>query len=226
MTIRICAVITAETIKEAVKMAEIAEKSGADILELRSDYLKESGQLSDIVKSTSLPMILTLRRHDEGGRFTGSEKERIQTILKAAEDDFKYVDIELTAPSLTTLIEELEDTDLKTIISHHDLVATPSPTEMASTIKKEIQAGADICKIVTTANIIQDNLTCLNLVSEISKQHGVICFAMGKLGVASRVFSPLFGAYLTFASAIKGRESAPGQLTVKEMRQIYELLGV
>lgn len=226
MTIRICAAITAETIKEAIKMAEIAEKSGADILELRSDYLKESDQLSDIAKSTRLPIILTLRKHDEGGRFTGSEKERIQTILKAVEDGFKYVDIELTAPSLTTLMEELEDTDLKTIISHHDLVATPNPIEMVSTVKKEIQAGADICKIVTTANTIEDNFTCLNLVSEISKQHDVICFAMGKLGVISRVLSPLFGAYLTFASVIKGRESAPGQLTVKEMRRIYELLGV
>lgn len=223
---RICATITSGTIKEAIKMAGIAEKDGADLLEFRLDYLKELKSLDDVVKSTSLPTILTLRKQDEGGKFRGSEKARIQTILKAAEKDFKYVDLELATDSLANVVKELKKVGLNVIISAHNFTNTPSLPEMIRIINKERQVGADICKLITTATTRDDNVACLNLVSKVSKQTDVICFAMGKLGIISRILSPLIGAYLTFATAVKGRESAPGQLTVKEMRQIYRLLGV
>lgn len=223
---RICAAITSGTIKEAIKMAGIAEKDGADLLELRLDYLKELKSLADLVKSTNLPTILTLRKQDEGGKFRGSEKERIQAIFKAAEKGFKYVDLELATDSLTNVVNELKKVGLNIIVSAHNFTNTPDLSDMVRIINKQRQAGADICKLITTASTREDNVACLNLVSMVSKQTDVICFAMGKLGIVSRVLSPLIGAYLTFATAVKGRESAPGQLTVKEMRQIYRLLGV
>lgn len=226
MNPRICAAITARTFKEAIKLAEIAEKDGADLLELRLDYLKELKSISDIVNSTSLPTILTLRKQEEGGKFRGSEKTRIQTILKAAEKGFKYVDLELATDTLPKAVKELKKIGLKIIISSHNFTKTPSLPEMLRIINKEKKAGADICKLITTASTTADNTVCLNLVSKVSKQADIICFAMGKLGVISRIFSPLVGAYLTFATPVKGRESASGQLTVKDMQKIYRLLGV
>lgn len=222
---RICAAITSGTIKEAIEMAGVAEKDGADLLELRLDYLKQRNSLGDVVKSTSLPTILTLRKQEEGGKFRGSEKERIQTIFKAAEKGFKYVDLELATDSLSSVVEELKKAGLNIIISSHNFTNTPDLPEMTRVINKEREVGADICKLITTASTRDDNVTCLSLVSQVSKQTDVICFAMDKLGMISRVLSPLIGAYLTFAAVVKGRESAPGQLTVKEMRQIYRLLG-
>jgi 3-dehydroquinate dehydratase type I len=49
---------------------------------------------------------------------------------------------------------------------------------------------------------------------------------MGQAGKISRILSPLFGGIFTYASVSKGRESAPGQLTITELREIYALLGV
>jgi 3-dehydroquinate dehydratase len=47
---------------------------------------------------------------------------------------------------------------------------------------------------------------------------------MGEKGRISRVMAPLLGSYLSYASLDTGAESAPGQLTIAEMRQIQEIL--
>jgi 3-dehydroquinate dehydratase type I len=82
----------------------------------------------------------------------------------------------------------------------------------------------DICKIITTAKKIEDNLTCLRFVVEASKSNDVICFCMGKLGIISRLLSPVFGGYFTYASVGRGNESAIGQLTVAETKKFYGLI--
>jgi 3-dehydroquinate dehydratase len=48
---------------------------------------------------------------------------------------------------------------------------------------------------------------------------------MGENGKVSRLLSPLFGAFFTFASLEQGNETAPGQMTIQDMRASYELLG-
>jgi 3-dehydroquinate dehydratase type I len=222
---RICVALTAHTLKGAIGMAEVAEDSGADMLELRLDYLNSYGHLRDLVKSTKLPIILTLRKSGEGGKFQGSEEKRISTLLKAAGEGFSYVDVELSTSSLAKVLKELNKIGVKKIVSYHNLKSTPQQIELFQIARKEMSVGAGVCKIVTKANTINDNITCLNLVSRMQKRTKIICFATGKLGTASRIFSPLLGAYLTFASVTKGKESAPGQLTLKEMIQIYQLLG-
>jgi len=69
-------------------------------------------------------------------------------------------------------------------------------------------------------------LTVLNFVSRACKRTETVCFAMGELGKPSRILSPLFGALFTIASLERGRETAQGQLTVQEMRNIYQTLGL
>ena len=46
---------------------------------------------------------------------------------------------------------------------------------------------------------------------------------MGELGQISRILSPKFGGKLVFASLAKGKESAPGQLTIDELVNVYRI---
>jgi 3-dehydroquinate dehydratase len=48
---------------------------------------------------------------------------------------------------------------------------------------------------------------------------------MGELGKVSRLLSPLFGGFFTFASLEQGSETASGQMTIQEIKATYELLG-
>jgi 3-dehydroquinate dehydratase type I len=85
--------------------------------------------------------------------------------------------------------------------------------------------GADIVKIVTQAGAPQDNLRVLGLIS-LAKNLGIkiIAFCMGPMGRISRIASPLMGGYLTFASLETGNESASGQIPVREMKKILDII--
>jgi 3-dehydroquinate dehydratase len=49
---------------------------------------------------------------------------------------------------------------------------------------------------------------------------------MGERGKISRLLSPLFGAYFTFASLGQGSQTAAGQMSISEMKTAYTLLGM
>ena len=52
----------------------------------------------------------------------------------------------------------------------------------------------------------------------------LIAISMGEKGKITRVLGPLLGSYLTFAAIATGKESAPGQMTVKDLRDIFQII--
>lgn len=226
MNIRVCVPLAAEKTSELIPLIERAENTGAKLIEIRLDYLKEMDGIEAIVRSSSLPLIATNRQYEQGGYRPQDEELRIRTLIKAAEGGFQYVDVELTTANLESLISKLRGLGVKPIVSFHDFEGTPTFSEMEHTLHKEIEAGGEICKLVTTAKNFNDNLTCLLLVSKMSEKSKIVCFAMGEKGIISRTLSPFFGAYFTYASLKKSMKTAPGQLTLSDLRRLYRILGV
>ncbi|GAI80793.1 unnamed protein product, partial [marine sediment metagenome] len=111
----------------------------------------------------------------------------------------------------------------KCMLSYHDLDKTPSLHDMKGIVRRQLEAGADVCKVVTTAQRFEDNLAILQLISEFPKAR-IVSLAMGPLGFASRVLCPLVGGDFTYASIEQGRESASGQITVSELRKLYGMV--
>jgi 3-dehydroquinate dehydratase I len=219
---RICASIAKETSAEVSEAIHSLELSSIDLIEIRADYLRDWGGIQKIPVSVNIPTVFTYKNTRQSQDGYGEEfRER----LKAAER-FTYIDFDLSTRGLKEQVAALRDQGIKPIISYHNDSNTPSLTTLRKIIQKESDAGAEICKLVTTAKRPEDNLTCLRLVKELSGRHKIVCFTMGYLGTPSRVMSPIFGAFFTFASIYVGEETAQGQLTVKEMREIYKILGV
>jgi 3-dehydroquinate dehydratase type I len=225
MTSKICASITARTADKLVDMVLKSEKHGANLIEVRLDFLQEPPDFKRIRRLTSLPLIATNRSQSEGGLFYGTEEARIRYLFAAASEGFEYIDLEVSTPMIGALAVKLKnESTSKLILSHHDFQTTPSLDGLNHIFKKELAAGADVCKIVPTANTAEDNLTCLRFTCHASKIKDVICFCMGKQGIPSRLFSPLLGGFMTYASVERGKEAASGQVTVEETRRFYELL--
>ena len=215
-----------KTTTEALHLIERAEEARADLIEVRLDCLKSHSELADLATHGKTPKIATNKPRSSQGNFSGTEAERLQTLLDAAKKGFEYVDIELTSPRLKDAFRELKSSSAKLIVSFHDFVETSGLSELNSVLEREIASGADVCKIVTTAKHFEDNLAVLNFTSAACRRATVVCFAMGEFGKVSRLLSPLFGADFTFASLERGGETAAGQMTVQEMRAAYELLGL
>ena len=218
--------ILPKTTTEALHLIEKAEEEHADLIEVRLDCLKDYGELADVAAHGKTLKIATCKLHSCQGKFSGTETEQWQILLSAAKNGFEYVDVELTQPKLKNAIKELKLLSVKSIVSFHDFAETPSPAELNSVLESEIASGADVCKIVTTAKRIEDNLVLLNFTSTVCNKAKVVCFAMGELGKVCRLLSPLFGGYFTFASFERGSETAAGQMTIREMKTAYELLGL
>jgi 3-dehydroquinate dehydratase type I len=222
VTDRICVSILPKTVPEALRLIEKAEGAHADFIEVRLDHLEDCLEnhqgLADLAAHGKTPKIAT----DKASR---NETEHRQMLTAAAKSGFEYVDVELSTPQLEDSVKELKALGAKPIVSFHKFDGSLSISELNSVLDREIAAGAEVCKIVTTAKQVKDNLTILNFVSAASSKTKVVCFCMGELGKVSRLLSPLFGGFFTFASLERGNETASGQMTIQEMKASYELLG-
>lgn len=201
---------------------DVGKVSDVDLVEVRIDMLGSCWR--KVINDLRVQWIACNRKVDEGGLWSGDEYSRVMELFKAVELGASFVDIELSTSDVKSLVGRLKRCGVKVIISKHITTHTPSLDELRVIVNQMINLGADVWKVVTKANDIRDNLVVLQLIKEF-KVPG-ISLAMGDLGVISRVLSPLVGGFLTYASVSKGSESAPGQLTVYELKSIYKLLGV
>lgn len=213
---RICAVIVNNDLK-AVKNIE----PFVDLLEVRIDLIGDGWQ--KLVGKFDKPWIACNRSADEGGGWEGNEARRIEKLLQAVELGASIVDIELRTKNLENIVQIIKKRT-KCLLSSHDFEKTPPLSELKQVVSRQLKAGADICKVITTAQDFEDNLTVLQLIPEFPSAK-VISFAMGPSGYLSRVLCPLVGGEFIYASVEQGKESAPGQIMVSDLVKIYEMLG-
>ena len=212
---RICAVITANH-PEAIKRVEPL----VDLFEVRIDYIGASW--TSLVKLMKKPWLACNRSVQHGGLWRDSEARRIAELLTAVELGASIIDIDMETPDLSDAIR-LFKSRARCLVSYHDWQKTPPLPDMQAIVRQQIADGADICKVVTTAQTPDDNMAVLQLIAG-STNAKIVSFAMGPLGVLSRVLSPLVGGEFTYASVEPDRESAPGQLAVVDLRKIYDLI--
>jgi 3-dehydroquinate dehydratase I len=214
---RVCAVITNTDLDSIRKVEPLA-----DLCEVRIDMIGKGWEnMARVVKK---PWIATNRLKTEGGLWEGSEEARRDKLLSALELGASIIDIELAAPDLDEIVPIIKK-KARCLISHHDTRRTPPTTELRRIIENEMAASADICKVVTTARSFEDNVNVLNMISEFRPAE-VVAFAMGPRGQMSRMLCPLCGGAFTYAAINEEGRSASGQLTVSQLRIVYEMMRI
>ena len=220
---RICAVITEPTVGAArARMRRAAEV--ADLIELRLDYLRdfdfnEPRQVGALLDGKPLPVIVTCRSVDEGGQQKIDEAARLRLLAEAARHGADYCDIE-AAHYDEAAAAQLDSSRL--IVSYHNF--TESPADLATIYERVVRLPAAIHKIVVRANDIGDTLKVFQLLDRAAAEHRpLIAIAMQEAGMLTRILGPSRGGFLTFGSLARGHESAPGQLTCDELRDLYHV---
>ena len=212
--------ILPKNVNEAKTLLEKAQEAQANMIEVRFDKIEDLTEIACLTKIVQIPLIATNRKSIMG------TNEAQRTLLIAAKNGFEYVDMDINNPNLKENVKEIRTLGTKPIISFHNYYGTVSSNELEIILEQEIQSGAEICKIVTTAKTYQDNLDLLNFIQKANGKAKIICFAMGEKGKISRLLSPTFGAYLTYASVEGETETAPGQMTIQDMKAAYRVLGI
>lgn len=181
-----------------------ASHSGADYIELRTDYFSIA-QIMNLAQRSRLPIILTVKR--------------AMTLPSVLPHSVKYIDFDYKAPQ--TKLRRVPH-GLNIIQSFHDYTATPTYTKLAALVKRAHQHGY-LPKIATTIRTVDD----LAVIARLQKTYGkrIIAIGMGELGIMTRLYNK---SLLTFAALTQRSITASGQLTVTQLRsgmQLYGLIG-
>ncbi|MBX3443446.1 MAG: shikimate dehydrogenase [Planctomyces sp.] len=200
--------------RELVKSHQALAEKGAELVELRIDWLRYPPDLSRVIKERPTAIVVTCRRPQDGGRWRGSEDDRLMLLRQAIASGVDYVDLE---EDIAKKIPRYGKT--KRIVSYHNFEETPDDFDLPDIYERMLELDADIIKIVTMAQTPADNVRMLQLQAEAERP--TVAFCMGDIGIPSRVLCGRYGAPFTYATYSRERVLAPGQLSFDELRDLY-----
>ena len=221
MTYKTCVTITEKTPKKLNLILKNALKK-SDYAELRFDFLKPS-QVPDALESTKNQLsrcVCTLRPTIEGGKFQGTDKERMSILKLIAEYHPFLLDVEFSTLRKNKILHNyIKKTNTEILVSWHDFKKTPSIPALKKMYKQMEKFSKNI-KIVTNAKTHDDSSKILSLYSNSTKTN-LVAFAMGDEGRMSRILCLYLGAPFTYVSL--GKPVAPGQFSLDQVKRIIRV---
>ncbi|MFX1366571.1 MAG: type I 3-dehydroquinate dehydratase [Promethearchaeota archaeon] len=245
MKYRICIAIRVKSasLSEVKPLLDKGIEKKPDFIELRFDYINNVQSLSlDFIKdllniiNLRIPLIFTFRAPSEGGQSNISQEEHFKILKMFIEAKPEYIDIEMNTQEdyLYEFIKLASQNGVNIICSYHNFEKTNNLVEAIDLItnfndklvqnlplKTKINSKI-IYKTIFTAQTFKDNLIPLKLCKHfVNAPNKLISFCMGETGIFSRIMSVTVGSFFTYASIEE--KTAPGQLNIDIIREIYNL---
>ncbi len=186
-------------------------------IELRLDlwpYL-DAAKIEEFIQRADLPVLLTLRKASQGGKFQGTEWEREALIERflALEPSFFDLEYDMRPEFLHRVMKKYSKTQF--ILSCHNCQTSADLEEVYCLMQ---QYPIFHYKIAAAAHSTNEALKML-LFAKKRPKTSAIC--MGEEGTFARVLGRVTGNLIGYASVHAGEQTAPGQLTANELIGIY-----
>ncbi len=223
--------IAAKNSDQAKQQIKTAKAAGAEMLELRTDYLENLS--ADLVKNLiaeaktaaprPLPIIVTCRDARQGGAIDYPGQLRINMLAEALKAGVDFIDLEyenfLSAENQERIRRALSQASKgRLILSAHNF-ETKFPDIVKLHRRIQTLYPAAIPKLVYTANHINDCFEAFDLLRRTSGS--AIVFCMGAAGLITRIIAKKLNSFVTFASIDDKSATAPGQMTIEQFKTIY-----
>lgn len=224
------------TEEEILASAKEIAAAKPDIMEWRIDYyeagimdneklIATAKALRDVVGE--LPILVTFRTKNEGGVLELGEDEYLDLVATVVTNRLgDAVDIELFhyEERVKDLVKQAHNYNVVVIMSNHDFEKVPAKDVIEFRLKKMADLGADVPKLACMPHSADDVLTLLSATNDARKALStpIITMAMADLGKVSRIAGQVFGSCLSFGAV--GKTSAPGQLSIKDLRNAENYL--
>ena len=216
---KIAVAIKDKVTKETIKSLHV------DVLELRVDQFADLDIeyiVNDIRERKDIgpALILTVRNAEsEGGKSDISDDKKLE-IFQAVTPLVDAIDIELSSPIISKIIDLAKKNKKLVIVSSHNLTDTPEDAILEGVLQDAVKKGADIVKVATQANSIED-VNQLMMFTLKHKDDNVITMSLGNIGSISRLTFPSVGSLLTYSYI--GQPSASGQVPLERLQQDLRL---
>lgn len=187
-------------------------------------------EVEELFSSSDVPLIATCRVSeiraslDDGNtddrKLDSRASQKAESLLiTAIHAGAAYTDLEIEAPAMMSKRIRRETRECGTVLirSYHDFSGTDSLEALKALTEKCFALGADIAKIVVTANDDDDTARVLKLYENFDPGR-LVAFAMGEKGRSSRIDCLAKGAPHTYAALNEEEAAAPGQMSTASMR--------
>ena len=231
----ICIPLTGATVKEVLVQAEQAAISEADIAEWRADLCGEvmdgTCGIPHVIREIrerlgNKALLFTLRTKKEGGA-ADKDGEAYKGLLKEAlsqPDGIDMIDVELSVGEavVAELTAAVERAGVISVISSHDFEKTPEDPELEALAEALDKTGGDIAKIAVMPQSTEDVERIRALADKIKNglmKKPYLLISMGETGKETRLDAGALGSVMTFGALTEKQLSAPGQVTVSELKK-------
>ncbi|HEX6187875.1 MAG TPA: shikimate dehydrogenase [Pyrinomonadaceae bacterium] len=230
---KICVPVCVRRVNELADSVKRAQEV-ADVVELRIDCVEAAEvdaalkELASLHETTSRPFILTFRPAEQGGARPIAAAHRVEFWLRKSQlgvlNSFPdFADVELELLETDEIRNQLSSKRL--ICSHHDFAGVPGDLE--DIYRRMAATNASIFKIAVQADDATDCIPILKLLERAQREgRELIAIAMGQAGLITRILGPSRGSFLTYGSLDETSGTAPGQVTARELREVYRIDGI
>lgn len=232
---KVCVPLTGSTEEEIIREAEAAYRCQAEVIEWRADFFehwREENAVMRVLKSIRMAIgdkvfFFAFRTQDEGG-FVSVKDEEYETIVRLAIDSrlIDLVDIECCVSEYRAmnLIAYAKEKNVFCMGSNHSFMKTLTVGEMEYRVRYMQKLGVDMVRIAVTVDRKRELFRLLSASFDLCEDldFPLAIYAMGEQGSFSRVVCEFFGSCMTFGYL--DRQSAPGQIDVRDLAEMVEML--
>ncbi len=212
---KLAAVIRADNEGEAERQARTALERGADLVELRLDYMRDLGpaKIRRLANRVGPRAIATLRSPIQGGAGAIRPLQRTPLLKEICSEPFAYADLELETDreDLESLGRLASRNRTKVIVSHHFVQAAEA--HRVSEALESCTALGDLAKVAVPVPEFEDAIQLVDLARTWrGRPHPFVLIGMGVGGMVTRALADVLGQEIQYASW--GLPATIGQLSL------------
>ncbi|GAB4111558.1 MAG: shikimate dehydrogenase [Acidobacteriota bacterium] len=186
--------------------------SRVSMIEVRLDWLRQPA-LPRLPEVRPAELLATVRPPRQGGRWAGTEAERLELLRKAAAEGYQWLDIEDDVGPFPV------PPGTKVVHSFHDFAGMPD----LDSVRLRLEAHpADCYKIAVQVDTTRQLVELLRWRERLGDAPFLV-LGMGEMGRPSRLLGGFLGNPWTYVAEDGERPAAPGQFTLREAVEIYRL---
>ena len=206
-------------------MLSLAAKGADRIAELRADLCRFTPEQVSLLVAANPHTIVTSRVESDNPSLS------FNRLCAAIEAGAEYIDTELEYPDdlQLQLRNRARSAGTKLIVSWHNFSATPPLKQLLEVYRSCAEKGADVVKIVTTANSLIDATRTMRLYRSVARlprkrihRPPLAAFSMGSAGKFTRYLSLKLGSPLSYTYPDGAKATAPGQYSESQLAALLE----
>ena len=208
----ICISVTPES-RQLAKVDIYNAANQCDLVEVCLDRLHKEPDVKDTISGSKKPVLISCRPPQEGGKFEGTEEERLALLRQAIIAAPDYVELD---PVSAMKIPRFGKT--QRVISFASMTRPLHDVEEA--FETATRCKADIVKFTWPTDILEAAWPLLAVVSQ-KRMLPVVGLGLGRCGLTFSLLGRKYGSPWIYAALEKGMEAFPGQPTVGELDDVY-----